>query len=118
MMKPIPREQILFKFFYKPLRSLYYTLFHKDSDLLKFPHIEKNFRKIITQDLTNELRNVKNPTLILWGENDKCTPAILGYELQSKIRRSKLHVFPHTSHDFPSDEPAVVWKEIELFLLT
>ncbi|QQS43371.1 alpha/beta hydrolase [Candidatus Roizmanbacteria bacterium] len=64
MMKQIPREQALMRLFYKPLRSLYYSLFHKDSDLLKYPHLEKNFRKIIAQDLTRDIRNVKNKTLM------------------------------------------------------
>lgn len=118
MMKQIPRERSLIKLLYKPVRSLYYSLFHKDSDLLKFPHLEKNFRKIIAQDLTQELSRVKTKTLILWGENDTCTPVILGYELHRKVRRSTLYVFPDTTHDFPSDEPHLVWKEIKPFLLT
>lgn len=118
MMKPIPRDQGVVKHLYKPMRRLYYSIFHKDSDLLKYPHIEKNFRKIVRQDLTKELQNVKHKTLILWGENDLLTPVILGYELQSKIRRAKLHVFPDASHDFPSEISQCVWKETEPFLLT
>jgi len=118
VMKNISREQTILRFLYKPIRSLYYSVLHKDSDLLKYPHIEKNFRKIVAQDLSGELRGIKNKTLILWGENDTCTPAIMAYELQSKIRRSGLHVFPDCTHDFPTEEPHLVWKEIEPFLLT
>lgn len=118
LMKSIPRDPSILRILYKPLRFLYYSIFHKDSDLLKYPHIEKNFRKIIAQDLTQELKRVKNKVLILWGENDLPTPAILGYELNRNIRHSRLAVFPDCTHDFPSENPQLVWKEIEPFLLT
>lgn len=116
ILKHISRKQPLLRSLYSPLRLLYYSLFYKDSDILKYPHIEKNFRKIITQDLSDELQHITNKTLILWGERDSCTLPILAYELQRNIRRSRLHVYPDGSHDFPAEYSDLVWAEIDDFL--
>ncbi len=117
LMKILPRDHWLIRPIYPLVKKLYYRLFHKDSDLLKHPHLEKNFRKIISQDLTSDLQKITNDTLVLWGENDICTPVILGYEMHKKISHSYLHIFPEMGHDFPIQEPHAVWKEIKPFLL-
>ncbi len=97
------------------LRMLYYQLFHRGSDLLKFPHLETNFRKIVTQDLTPETKKITVPTLILWGEDDTATPVIWAYELEKNIPASRLVVFPGVRHNLPIRMPEEVWKQIEAF---
>lgn len=98
------------------LRELYYRLFHHQSDLTKYPHLEHNFRKIVREDLTQTLTSITTKTLILWGENDSITPVIWAYELKNLIANSTVVVFPNCTHNLPIKHPREVWVEISRFL--
>jgi len=118
MLKWIPKEKnILIRMMYPYIKKLYYTIIKKQSDLIKYPHLEKNFRKIVTQDLTSDTNKIHHPTLILWGELDTYTPVIWAYELEKNISKSILHVFPEVGHNLPIRYPERVWQKINDFLL-
>lgn len=117
ILKLIPKEKnIVFHFVYPYIKRLYYTLIQKQSDLIKYPHLEKNFRKIITQDLSNNIKKIHKNTLILWGEQDAITPVIWAYELHKNISHSQFYVFPDAGHNLPIQYPKDVWGKIEAFL--
>lgn len=98
------------------LRPYLYKLFFRNSDLAKYPHLESNFRKIVTHDLSPLLPEIKKKTLIIWGERDKYTPLDLAHELRDTIADSQLVVFPNKSHNLPIRYPAEVYKEMKKFL--
>lgn len=103
--------------FVEPLvKRVYYKLFHRHSDLMKFPRLESNFRKIITQDLSREAASIRKPTLILWGEADSYTPVLWAYELEHLIPSSRLVIFPNSGHNLPIVLPQEVWQHIDAFL--
>lgn len=117
VMKMVPQEHNAFIQIIKPfVKKIYYKLFHKDSDLMKYPHLENNFRKIVTQDLTDDTKKIKVPTLILWGEEDTLTPVLWAYELEKNIPHSTLKVFPKIRHNLPIRFPKETWAEIRSFL--
>lgn len=117
LFKTFPRNKfIILKTLEPHIKKLYYKLFHKESDLMKYPHLEANFRKIITQDLTQETKQITADTLLLWGEDDTMTPVIWGYELKKTIPGSILKIFPKVRHNLPILYPNEVWTEIETFL--
>jgi pimeloyl-ACP methyl ester carboxylesterase len=97
-------------------KKYFYRIFFPKSDLLKAPHLESNFRKIVTEDLTEYLSDIKLPTLILWGQLDTVTPIHWAHELNEKIKKSKLKVFPNATHGLPLKYPQEVFEEIESFL--
>lgn len=97
------------------LKTIYYNMFQRGSDLTKFPHLEKNFRKIVMQDLTPDTKKIRIPTLILWGEEDTQTPVLWAYELEKNIEGSRLVVYPGIRHNLPIKMPADVWGQIEAF---
>lgn len=99
------------------IRRLIYRLFFPRSDSLKYPSLESNFRKIISQDLSSCLPKIQAPTLILWGDKDNETPLPLAYELEKKIKNSQLVLFKDKGHALPLVEPNGVFKEIDRFLL-
>ena len=101
---------------YHYAKKIYYTLIQKRSDILKFPHLEQNFRKIVTQDLSEEVKHIYLNTLILWGEQDSYTPIIWAYELEKKIQHSRLYVFPQAGHNLPIRYPKHVWEKTMSFL--
>ncbi len=110
------RNHIIFKLFEPYIKKVYYKLFHKDSDLMKYPHLESNFRKIVTHDLTSDTKKIHTPTFIIWGEDDTMTPVLWAYELEKNITNAKLKVFPGVRHNLPLKFPQEVWTEIKPFL--
>lgn len=118
LLKWVPKENNrIMRLMYPYVKRLYYTVIKKQSDLIKYPHLEKNFRKIVTQDLSHDVHTIKRKTLILWGERDTYTPVIWAYELEKNIRQCQLHVFPDVGHNLPIGHPERVWKKLKIFLL-
>ncbi len=103
-------------YIYPYVKKLYYKIFHPDSDILVAPHLEINFRKIVTEDLTPIIPKISNKTLILWGENDRITPVSWAHELNAKINGSRLKIYTDARHGLPLLKPEAVFEEIELFL--
>jgi len=98
------------------LKKLVYKIFFPASDLLMFPQLESNFKKIVTEDLTNCLKKIKTETLILWAKDDTETPVGNAHELQKKIKHSLLKIFPDTTHNLPIKNPELLFPVIKKFL--
>lgn len=107
---PLPYK---FKFL---IKKIIYKIFFPNSDLIKFPHLESTFKKIMTEDLTPYLDKINQPTLIIWGEKDIDTPITYAHELNQKIKDSKLKIFPDETHSLPLKQPELVYKEIQKFI--
>lgn len=106
----------LYDMLYPTVKQMYYRIFHRNSDLLAFPQLEQNFRKIVTYDISALVRDVSVATCIIWGEDDSITPVLWAYELHSRIKKSALVVVPKTRHDLPIKHPDLVWKELQSFI--
>lgn len=55
--------------------------------------------------IRNDIPNIKTPTLILWGEDDRTIPVEAAYAFHASIAGSKLIVYPNTGH-VPQEEVA------------
>jgi pimeloyl-ACP methyl ester carboxylesterase len=72
--------------------------------------------KVINEDVTGLLSQIKVPTLLLWGGEDASTPLDGGKIMQQKIGGAVLKVFPGGGH-FPFlDNYEGVVKELDNFL--
>ena len=60
--------------------------------------MRKTFQNIVNTDLKFTLNNIKQSTLILWGQNDTSTPLKDDYIFRKKIKNSALIVFRKASH--------------------
>ncbi len=49
--------------------------------------------------LTDQLRAIAQPTLLLWGDNDPISPVAVGEHLQRALGHAKLHVVRRGTHD-------------------
>lgn len=67
-------------------------------------------------DIQNNLGNIKCPTLILWGEQDKWFPATHGKKLHQCIPNSQLKIIPNCYHDASTGSYKVVNAAIIEFL--
>lgn len=100
------------------LRKIIYRLFYPNSDLLKYPQLEDNFKRIMSQDLTETVQNIKLPTLIMWGDNDTYVPYSDGQLLHQYIALSAIKIFPDIGHNLPIKYWQLTIASIRSFLTT
>jgi len=99
-----------------PLRKLYYKIAYPESDALKFPQLENNFRRIVTTDLSPELEKITTNTIVLWGQDDKETPVQHVDTLRAGLKNAhslSVEIFPEKGHNLPLVHSEVVWNAIK-----
>ncbi|MDP4132990.1 MAG: alpha/beta hydrolase [Bacillota bacterium] len=62
------------------------------------PIMKATMSKLLNEDLTDELKNVKAETLLIWGENDTATPLSDGQKMEKEIKGSGLVVLKGAGH--------------------
>ncbi len=100
--------------FQKKLRHQLYRAV--GSDMLAAEHMSATFKKIVADDIQDDAKQIKQPTLLLYGETDKTTPPAHGQRLQNLIKSSSLKIVPSAGHFVYQDQPAITLKIIEDFL--
>lgn len=68
------------------------------------------------ENLLNEMKNIKNPTLFLVGDEDIPRPAYESLEMHKLVKNSKLTIIPNAGHISNLENPAFVNSEIIKFL--
>jgi len=69
-----------------------------DYKLLKTEVMRNTFVKVITQDLSEMLSEIKASTLLIWGSGDTATPLWMGQKMEKEIPDAGLVVFEGRSH--------------------
>jgi len=62
------------------------------------PSMRQTFNRVLKQDLTYCLEKIKNPTLLIWGENDTATPIWMGEKMEREMADAALIRFEGGSH--------------------
>lgn len=119
---PIRLKRIIFNNFSKVgskftksnfVRKILYK-FAREGDYEKASkNMQKTITNLISIDLKPELSEVKTPTLIIWGENDKTTSIKDAYLMNKLIKRSKLKVIGGARHSPFFTNPEEVIKIIK-----
>lgn len=86
------------------------------TDYLHANEMQQIFLNTINEDLLPLARNIQNPTLLLWGENDTDTPVTDAYKLSAQLVNSQVVVIPNAGHFVFNDDPQAVQKQLEAFL--
>ena len=60
--------------------------------------IRQIFMKVIHENLVRQAKDVKCPTLLIYGENYDETPPEMGKQLQSLIEEAEIHILPEQDH--------------------
>lgn len=81
-------------------RRFYWKL---ESDYLNAGNIKNTLVNILSEDLTSYLPKIKNPTLVIWGENDQQVKLRYGKLMYQKIPNSRLEIIEDIGH-FPHIE--------------
>jgi len=61
---------------------------------------------------SNELKNIRIPTLLLWGEEDKVVPVHIGYQLARDLPNAKLITYEKTGHLITEERSDEVYTQI------
>jgi pimeloyl-ACP methyl ester carboxylesterase len=62
-------------------------------------------KSAIRNNLGDELKNIKQPTLLIWGHNDTITPPFVAREFQRLIPNSELHFVDKCGHAPMMEQP-------------
>ncbi|MCU7551679.1 alpha/beta hydrolase [Chitinophagaceae bacterium LB-8] len=87
--------------FYDPkiaTKEMVDEVFSITNNRLKVIKIIALAKSAIRNNLGEELNNVKQPTLLIWGNNDIVTPPFVGREFQRLIPNSELHFVDKCGH--------------------
>lgn len=82
------------------------------------PVMQTSFKKIVNEHLDDRLKEIKNPTLLVFGKNDKETPLYMAQRLNAGIAGSKLIVIDGAGHFCFIDKPNKFNMEVKEFLLS
>ena len=73
-------------------------------------------KSAIRNNLGEELNQIKQPTLLIWGNNDSITPPFVGREFQRLIPHSELHFIDKCGHAPMMEVPAEFNEILHQFL--
>lgn len=93
-------------------RKVYHTV---GSDMLVAEHLQETFKKVVTDDIRADAKQLKLPTLLIYGENDDATPLWFAQTLHELISGSTLEVLPDAGHFVHLDRQGEVVAAIQEF---
>lgn len=105
--------------FYDPAlatEELVNEVFEITNNRLKVIKIIALAKSAIRNNLGEELNQVKQPTCLIWGNNDSITPPFVGKEFQRLIPNSELHFIDKCGHAPMMEVPGEFNKILEGFL--
>ena len=82
-----------------------------NSDIMR-----ETFQKVIHLDLTSNLNEIKQSTLLIWGENDTDTPLYMAKIMEKRIKDSGIVVLENAGHFSYLDNPQKYLVVAEHFL--
>jgi len=80
------------------IKKVFYSLLGQKDYLKSHGVMKEVFKKVIEEDLLQELLNIETKTLIIWGKKDKMVPVKYAYIFHKKIKNSELKIFPNAGH--------------------
>ena len=94
-------------------KSLYDTA---GSDMLVAPQLEETFKKTVRQDVQADAKQIKIPTLLIYGADDQAVPPEHGLKFNDLIAGSQVEIIPNAGHFVHNDAAQKVTELIEDFL--
>jgi 2-hydroxy-6-oxonona-2,4-dienedioate hydrolase len=91
-------------------------VFEITNNRLKVIKIIALAKSAIRNNLGEELREIKQPTCLIWGNNDTITPPFVGKEFNRLIPNSELHFIDKCGHAPMMEVPGEFNKVLDQFL--
>ena len=97
-------------------KELVDEVFDTVNDRNKAIRVIATAKSAIRHNLRDKLHKIKAPTLLIWGKEDKVTPAFVGEEFHQLIENSRLHLVSECGHAPMMEHPEVFNQHLENFL--
>jgi pimeloyl-ACP methyl ester carboxylesterase len=110
IVKPIFKPQIM-----QGLRKKIYKKIGAE-DYLATPELQKTFVNITNEDLSEDMKKIQVPTLMIYGQHDKNTPVTYGELMKFLIPNSKLTIIPNAGHFSFLDQPQEFVEALKSFI--
>ena len=91
-------------------------VFEITNNRLKVIKIIALAKSAIRNNVGEELKNIQQPTCLIWGQNDTVTPPFVGEEFHKLIPNSELHFIDKCGHAPMMEVPAEFNTILEAFL--
>lgn len=75
------------------------------------------FKKIISEDLVQYAKKISIPVLLLWGKNDKLTPASDVAVIKKIIPQAQSVIVSNIGHKLPYENPEIFVKDVLSFII-
>lgn len=99
--------------FYGFFRKAVYKFIIRKSDYTYTEGTMKlTYLNVISEDISFHLPFIKVPTVIIWGDKDQSVPVSDAYEINRKIKNSKLIVIPGADHLMHKKMPEILAEKI------
>lgn len=98
----------------KRLRQKLYA--RAGSDMLVAEHLTETFKRVVSQDVQQDARQLNLPTLLIYGSADEATPPTFGERYVQLIAGSRLEVIAGAGHFVHLEAAPQVQKLIREFL--
>ena len=102
--------------FIKADKSKYFNLCIESGKEASFEAVDKALTAFEKWNGINALKNIKNETLIIWGDKDKSYNLEQIIILKENIKNSKLKIFNDCAHNIHLENPEKFNKTIKTFL--
>lgn len=80
------------------LKRLLYKLIGEKDYVTATPHMKNTMINLMNSDKNLNLENLRVPTAIIWGGNDRTTPLWMAYKLRHRIRGSTMQIIQKAGH--------------------
>jgi pimeloyl-ACP methyl ester carboxylesterase len=97
-------------------RNIFYQIIRQRDYLRAKGAMRETVKKVLAEDLINYLSQIKNKTLIVWGNADRMVPIKFAYIMEEKIPNSKLIILPKIGHSPHLEVPEKLVEEILKFI--
>jgi pimeloyl-ACP methyl ester carboxylesterase len=101
--------------FVRPWIQRFFKLHVGSLDYQKAEDLQGTFKKVIAENLTEDAKRIKLPTLLIWGDGDIETPISEAYTLLDCINDSNIKILPGAGHFVFNEKVKQVAKLIQEF---
>lgn len=103
--------QLLRKAFYK------YLVGARDYQKINNPLLAETFKQVVDSHINEtNLAKLANPTLLIWGEQDKDTPLWMAEKIAANLPNATLKIVPNATHGLPLKQPELCAELVSKWL--
>lgn len=107
-----------FSLFQDVARKLFYIIIGAKDMRHVQGFMKQTFINIVEEDLTEYMKKLTVPTLLLWGSDDGLVSVSIAQKMQATIKHAKLTIIPDAKHNLIYKQPEKFVTEAESFLDT